>query len=121
MTIMARRFCDQKPVYSLSELEQMTALSSENLMDLLGMLEQGGFLVEVAGDNISYTLAGDVSQIQVSDILSCLRSAEEIGTSKLQQHTEPAIEAFFTRLHDAQNVVLEDLSLRDLAKGKPSA
>lgn len=121
MTIMARRFCDQKPVYSLSELEQMTALSSENLMELLGMLEQGGFLVEVAGDNISYTLAGDVSQIQVSDILSCLRSSEEIGTSKLQQHTEPSIEAFFTRLHDAQRVVLEDLSLRDLAKGKPSA
>jgi len=121
MTIMARRFCEQKPAYSVTELEQVTALSSENLLDLLGMLEQGGFLVEVAGENISYTLAGDVSKIRVSEILVCLRSAEEVGVSKLQQHTEPAIEAFFTEITEAQNGVLDDLSLRDLAMGKNKA
>lgn len=121
MTIIARRFCEKQPAYSLSELEQLTALSSENLMDLIGMLEKCGFLVEVAGDKISYTLAGDVSKIRVSEILACLRSAEEIGTSKLQQHTEPAIEAFFTEILEAQNEVMDDLSLRDLAIGKNKA
>lgn len=121
MTIIARRFCDKKPAYTLSELEQITALSSENLEDLLGMLEQGGFLVEVAGDKVAYTLAGDVSTIRVSEILTSLRSAEEIGVSKLQQHTEPSIEAFFTEMNKAQNDVLDDLSLRDLAIGKNAA
>src|SRR5690554_3122844 len=118
MTIIARRFCDQQPAYNLSELEQITALSSENLTDLLSMLEKGGFLVEVAGDKLAYTLAGDVNQMRVSEILMCLRSAEEIGISKLQQHTEPAIETFFTEISEAQNDVLDDLSLRDLAIGK---
>ncbi len=121
MTIIARQFCEQKPAYTLSELEQLTSLSSENLEDLLGMLEDGGFLVEVVGDKIAYTLAGDVSKIRVSEILACLRSAEEVGVSKLQQHTEPGIEAFFTEISEAQNDVLDDLSLRDLAIGKQAA
>lgn len=121
MTIIARRFCEQKPAYNMVELEQLTALSSENLADLLGMLEEGGFLVEVAGDSISYTLAGDVSTIRVSEMLLCLRSAEETGISKLQQHTEPRIEAFFSEVSQAQNHVLDDLSLRDLAIGKNAA
>ncbi|THF72545.1 MAG: ribonuclease BN, partial [Methylophaga nitratireducenticrescens] len=108
----------KQPAYSLSELEQLTALSSENLEDLLGMLEDGGFLVEVAGDKIAYTLAGDVSEIRVGEILACLRSAEEVGVSKLQQHTEPGIEAFFSEMTEAQNDVLDDLSLRDLAIGE---
>lgn len=118
MTIIASRFCNKQPAYSLSELEQLTALSGENLEDLLGMLEKGGFLVEVAGDKIAYTLAGDVSKIQVSEILACLRSAEEVNVSKLQQHTEPGIEAFFCEITEAQNDVLDDLSLRDLALGE---
>ncbi len=121
MTIIARRFCEKQPAYSLAELEQLTTLSSENLEELLGMLEDGGFIVEVAGDKDSFTLGADVSKILVSEILFCLRSAEEIGVSKLQQHTEPGIEAFFSEISEAQNEVLDDLSLRDLVIGKNAA
>lgn len=117
MTMIARRFCEQQPAYSLAELEQLTALSNENLTDLLSILEQGGFLVEVAGEKLAYTLAGDIDQMHVSDILTCLRSAEEQGLSRLQQHTEPMIEQFFTRVNEAQNTVLQELTLRDLATG----
>ena len=117
MTMIARRFCEQQPAYSLAELEQLTALSNENLTDLLGILEQGGFLVEVAGEKLAYTLASDINQMQVGDILACLRSAEEQGLSRLQQHTEPMIEQFFTRVNEAQNTVLQELTLRDLATG----
>jgi membrane protein len=121
MTIIARRFCEKKPAYSLSELEKLTTLSSENLEELLDILEEGGFIVEVAGEKDSFTMAGDVSKILVSEILLCLRSAEEIGISTLQQHTEPGIEAFFSEINEAQNDVLDDLSLRDLAIGKNAA
>lgn len=121
MAIIARRFCEKKPAYSLSDLEKLTSLSSENLEELLDILEQGGFIVEVAGDKDSFTMAGDVSKILVSEILFCLRSAEEIGISTLQQHTEPGIEAFFSEINEAQNDVLDDLSLRDLAIGKNAA
>jgi membrane protein len=121
MTIIARRFCEKKPAYSLSELEKLTTLSSENLEELLDILEEGGFIVEVAGDKDSFTMAGDVSKILVSEILFCLRSAEEVGISTLQQHTEPSIEAFFSEINEAQNTVLDDLSLRDLAIGKNTA
>ena len=72
MTIIARRFCEKKPAYSLSELEKLTTLSSENLEELLDILEEGGFIVEVAGDKDSFTMAGDVSKILVSEILFCL-------------------------------------------------
>jgi membrane protein len=110
MTIIARRFCEKKPAYSLSELEKLTTLSSENLEELLDILEED-----------SFTMAGDVSKILVSEILFCLRSAEEVGISTLQQHTEPSIEAFFSEINEAQNTVLDDLSLRDLAIGKNTA
>jgi membrane protein len=44
-----------------------------------------------------------------------------VGISTLQQHTEPSIEAFFSEINEAQNAVLDDLSLRDLAIGKNTA
>lgn len=118
MTIIARRFCLNQPAYTLAELEEETTLVTNILEELLMTLEQGGLLVELAGENPNYGPAQDISSIKVSMILDCLRTAEESDFIKIRSLAEPVLVQLLQELGEAQDSVLSGLTLRDLAMGK---
>ena len=118
MTVVARRFCLHQPAFSLQELEEETALETTILQELLMTLTQGGFLVELAGDDPRYVPAQDVSTIKVRMILHCLRTAEESDLIKVKSLTEPAVDKLLQEIADAQDQILSDISLRELAMSK---
>jgi membrane protein len=118
MTVIARRFCRQQPAFSLQDLEEETALIPSILQELLMTLVDGGLLVELAGEYPSYVPAQDISSIKVSMILQCLRTAEESELLKVKSLVEPAVDKLLQQLAIAQNGVLAELTLHDLAVGK---
>lgn len=118
MTVIARRFCRHQPAFSQQDLEEETALLTSILEDLLMTLVEGGLLVELSGDCPSYVPAQDISSIKVSKILDCLRSAEESHSLAIKSLVEPSVDQLLQQLAIAQNSVLADLTLRDLALGK---
>ncbi|MDC9726088.1 MAG: YihY/virulence factor BrkB family protein [Gammaproteobacteria bacterium] len=120
MVVIARQFYQQKNAYSFQELEKETALTADILQELLTTLEQGGLLVELAGDEPRYVPATDSSEISVKCILDCLRTAEEINVVVSKSKVESAINVVLTQLNDSQEVTLAGLSLRELSMGKSS-
>lgn len=115
MTLIAKRFCTQQVPMALQELEDETALAGNTLQELLIILEQGGLLVELAGEEISYVPAHDLASIKVSAILHCLRTAEESGPIKVKSLTEPSVIQLIQKLTQAKEATLADLTLRELA------
>lgn len=118
MTVIAKRFYQHQPAISLQKLEEETGLVTSILQELLMMLEQGGLLVELAGENTCYVPAQDISTIKVGMILKCLRTAEESDLMNVKSLAEPAVDKLIHQLAEAQNGVLSELTLRDLAIGK---
>jgi membrane protein len=118
MTVIVRRFCLNQPAYSLSELEEETTLDPSILQDLLMTLEQGGLLVELTGEDASFAPSRDISSIKVSMIFHCLRTAEESELMKVKSLAEPVVNQLLQQLAEAQNNVLSELTIRDLAMSK---
>ncbi|MFT7413719.1 MAG: membrane protein [Methylophagaceae bacterium] len=118
MTVIARQYCRQQPAFTLQDLEEETALIPSILQELIMTLVQGNLLVELAGESSSYVPAQDISSIKVSMILHCLRTAEESDLLKVKSLVEPAVDQLLQQLATAQNGVLAELTLRDLAMGK---
>lgn len=77
MTVIAKRFCKNQPPLTVQELEEQTGLTNNAVQDLLGSLEKGGLLAELAGEDTRYVPAQDVDAIKVAAVLHCLRTAEE--------------------------------------------
>ena len=114
MTRIAKRFYEQAPALTVNELEAETALTNTVLQDLLLKLERGGLLVEIMGDETCYQPAQDIASIKVSEILTCLRTAEESDSLVIRLDVSSKVEQLLNRLEVAQQSALEDLSLRDL-------
>lgn len=118
MTVIAKRFCSHQPAFSLQDLEDETGLITSVLQELLITLEHGDLLVELVGENPRYVPAQDPSVIKVSMILHCLRTAEESDLLKVKDLVEPVVDQLLQQLAIAQESVLVELTLRDLALGK---
>jgi membrane protein len=118
MTVIARRFCEKQQPLDVEALEKMTGLSNEVVQELLTMLEQGGLLIEVAGEAVSYVPAKDIGSIQLSQILHCLRHAEERNLMVIKSQADPSVEAVLRDVNIKQNELLNGISLRDFALGK---
>lgn len=118
MTVIARRFYLQQPALSLQELEEQTALVTSILQELLMTLEQGGLLVELAGDNTAYVPARDIASIKVSMVLTCLRTAEESDLLGIKSLADPSVDKLLQQLALAQDSVLSEVTLRDLVMSK---
>ncbi len=118
MTVIARRFYLQQPALSLQELEEQTALVTSILQELLMTLEQGGLLVELAGDNTAYVPARDIASIKVSMVLTCLRTAEESDLLGIKSLADPSVDKLLQQLALAQDSVLSEVTLRDLIMSK---
>ena len=118
MMLIAKQFHQQKPALSLQQLEQETTLTTNLLQSLLMTLEQGGLLVELAGDEARYLPAHDIAEIKVKMIIDCLRTAEESEMMMLKSNADPLVEQLLQQLSDSQEAVLNNLTLRDLSMGK---
>ncbi|MFT7234773.1 MAG: membrane protein [Methylophagaceae bacterium] len=121
MARIAKRFYEQKPALTVNELEVETALSNSILQDLLNKLEQAGLLVELQGDEPSYQPAQDIANISVSDILTCLRTAEELQGMNGKMDISTDVNHLLDQLEEVQKLTLHDLSLRELASGSSKA
>lgn len=115
MAVIARRFCQEKPPLTMQELEQQTALSSSSLQDIVNMLERDGLLTEVVGEETRFVPGRDLSMITVRQILDCLRSAEERDLMPLRHRAAPNVEHVLSELRGAEQAVLAEMTLRDLA------
>lgn len=118
MTVIARRFYLNQPALNLQELEEQTALVTSILQELLMTLEKGGLLVELAGEKTSYVPARDIAAIKVSMVLACLRTAEESDLMSVKSLVEPSVNKLLQQLAEAQNNILSEVTLRDLAMSK---
>lgn len=114
MTKIAQRFYDQKPALTINELEAETALTNNILQDLLTKLEQHGLLVEVSGDVVSYQPAQDIANIKLSDILTCIRTAEESSGTPMKLQVPTAVEQVLGRIEPSQQAEAEEMTLRAL-------
>lgn len=117
MTVIARRFSNHQPPLSMQDLEEETALTTTTLQELLMTLEQGGLLAELAGEETRYVPAQDIASIKVSEILQCLRTAEESEIMKVKSLADPSVDKLLQQLEHAKEAILSDLTLRELAMG----
>jgi len=118
MVIIARQFYQHKTADSFQELEQKTALPADVLQDLLTTLDQGGLLVELAGEQSCYVPATDSSEISVKQILDCLRTSEESDERPSKSKADSSIKVVLQQLNESQETTLAGLSLRELSMGK---
>lgn len=118
MSVIAKRFCNNQPPLTIQQLEEQTGLTNSAVQDLLSSLEQGGLLVELAGDESRYVPAQDVATIRVAAILHCLRTSEEDGNFSVKNLADQGVNKLLQEISNAQSDVIGDISLRELALGK---
>ncbi len=118
MTVIAKRFCKNQPPLTVQQLEEQTGLTNNAVQDLLGSLEKGGLLVELAGEDSRYVPAQDIDAIRVAAVLHCLRTAEENPSFGLHSLADQGVNNVLQDLSNAQAEVLRDLTLKQLALGK---
>jgi membrane protein len=118
MTVIARRFCKSQPPLTVQELEEQTGLTNNAVQDLLGSLEQGGLLAELAGEETRYVPAMDVSAIRIAAVLHCLRTAEEHDSFNVKSLADKDVNALLQDLSSAQADVMGDVSMKALATGQ---
>ena len=121
MTRIGKRFYEQKSALTVNELEAEMALTNNILQDLLNKLEQGGLLVELQGDEPSYQPAQDIANISVSEILMCLRTAEESQGMGGKVAIAGEVNRLLDQLEQVQQSTLQDVSLRELVAGTTKA
>jgi len=119
MTLIARRFCQQKSPMTLYELEEETSLTGDTLQQLLTILEQGDLLAELVADETCYIPAHDLSNITISMILHCLRTAEETAFVSTKIVPDSAVNQLLQKVNQAQETALAELTLRDLVMDLP--
>lgn len=117
MTIIAKEFQQAHPALSLMDLEQKTGLTAENVLGLVENLQEGGFLIEVEGDEPAYLPAKDTGNMTVAKVLSCLRTAGECGVVDAATPVTAELNVMLAQLSTARGKVLADLTLRDLSLG----
>lgn len=118
MTLIAKQFYGQKPAFGFEQLERETGLTADILQDLLSTLEQGGLIVELAGDECCYVPSTDSSEISVKKVLDCLRRANETKGFTVRSKTSASVRHLVKRLDEQQEIELSQLTIRDLAMDK---
>jgi membrane protein len=118
MTVIAKRFCKNQPPLTVQQLEEQTGLTNNAVQDLLGSLEKGGLLAELAGEDTRYVPAQDIDAIRVAAVLHCLRTAEENPSFGLRSLADQDVNRVLQDLGNAQADVLGDLTMKELAMGK---
>lgn len=116
MSLIAKPFYAKQQAESFQLLEQKTGLSADILQNILDILEQGGLIALLAGDEARYVPASDSSEIEVKQIIDCLSQAEEAEHRLPRSRAGGSVSQLMERLDQEQEKTLAKLSLRDLVK-----
>lgn len=107
---------------TIPEISQSEGISHHNVGKMLRILRQGGFVESERGQHGGYVLARAPEQIVVADVLNALGGRlfdsnfceQHSGAGENCAHTLSAVRALWSRLQDAVDAVLQELTLRDL-------
>ncbi len=107
-------FCYGKPPFTIEALAEKLDIPVRVVRELLDMLEEAGFVVEVAGEIPAYQPAREVESISVQDVLKTVRSFG--GAYRLTTVTlgERQVMEMLTKREEAAAAVLAGVSLRQL-------
>jgi len=107
---------------TIPEISQSEGISHHNVGKMLRILRQGGFVESERGQHGGYVLARAPEHIVVADVLNALGGRlfdsnfceQYSGAGENCAHTLSAVRALWSRLQDAVDAVLQELTLRDL-------
>ncbi len=116
MTLIGRAFYQDRRALCLPAIEKDTALPVDVIEHVLAMLQQGGLIIEISGEEEDcYVLATDSTEITIKQILDCLRSAEETDIQTKSKVGE-SVKKVMKKLDEQQALALAGLRLRDLVE-----
>jgi len=109
---------------TIPEISQAEGISHHNVGKMLRILRQGGFVESVRGQHGGYVLARSPESIVVADVLGAL-GGRLFDSSFCEHHTGAeencthtlsscSVRALWSRLQEAVDQVLNQLTLRDL-------
>ena len=109
---------------TIPEISQSEGISHHNVGKMLRILRQGGFVESERGQHGGYVLARAPEHIVVADVLNALGGRlfdsnfceQHSGAGENCAHTLSAVRALWSRLQDAVDAVLQELTLRDLLR-----
>tara|TARA_Y100001934_G_C12269773_1_gene734291 strand:- start:276 stop:737 length:462 start_codon:yes stop_codon:yes gene_type:complete len=109
---------------TIPEISQGEGISHHNVGKMLRILRQGGFVESERGQHGGYVLARAPEHIVVADVLNALGGRlfdsnfceQHSGAGENCAHTLSAVRALWSRLQDAVDAVLQELTLRDLLR-----
>lgn len=121
---LARHECGTS--LTIPEISQSEGISHHNVGKMLRILRQGGFVESERGQHGGYVLARAPERIVVADVLNALGGRlfdssfceQHSGAEENCAHTLSAcsVRALWSRLQDAVDAVLQELTLRDLLR-----
>ena len=121
---LARHKCGTS--LTIPEISQSEGISHHNVGKMLRILRQGGFVESERGQHGGYVLARAPEHIVVADVLNALGGRlfdsnfceQHSGAEENCSHTLSAcsVRALWSRLQDAVDAVLHELTLRDLLR-----
>ena len=121
---LARHECGTS--LTIPEISQSEGISHHNVGKMLRILRQGGFVESERGQHGGYVLARAPEHIVVADLLNALGGRlfdssfceQHSGAEENCAHTLSAcsVRALWSRLQDAVDAVLQELTLRDLLR-----
>ena len=116
MVLIGRRFFQGEQPWSGPELSVRLAVPDDCVDELLAVLSERGFIMEVGGATGAVAPARDLSAIRVAEVLDALRSAHEADFPvSAESLADPAVDGLVGRLDGAmQAVVGQGMTVRDL-------
>jgi len=118
MTLIAQRFINNQPAWSIDALAEHAALPWVTIQEALGVLSQGGLIEETHRDDGSFLPARDIAGVTIMDVLRVMRAGRQ---QQVQLHVEdrcvlPAVAKVMAELErDALHSPSASMSLREFA------
>jgi membrane protein len=112
MTQVAQRFVDGARAPALDEVAQQLRVPSRSLAGAAAALEKAGLLVITGKDVPRYLPGRDLGEIQVNEILTVLRSEDDMLFRRLGGVA--AVDDLVHRVEQSRSELLDSLTLRDL-------
>lgn len=117
MGLIGKSHYEGAPPWTTTRIARHLALPEAALHDAMSALEQHGLLARAAGEDGSYLPARPFETTPVKSILDALNSSGPEGIANRPRNT--AVDTLLHAADDAISRVLHDITLKDLASGKP--
>ena len=107
------------PPLSVEALAEKLDIPIRVVRELLGILEEAGYLLETAGDAPTYHPARDIEHISVTDVLHTLKNFG--GSCKISKTTreEELLMGILAKADNSATAALAGMTLKDLIGSTP--